>query len=126
MNGDDQRFENFLRGFEPRRPRPLPLAIGIWRDKRRLVAAAVILVAIGGSLWVGSRSARKNAAEQRPSMTHERADAAIVAPMMSCTVLTRAALEDQRHFDAQMNDIASRSLPRFDRTDSSLRALARE
>jgi hypothetical protein len=40
--------------------------------------------------------------------------------------LTRAALEHPDEFNAQMNAAAPRTLPRFDREDSSLRALSRE
>jgi hypothetical protein len=126
MNGDEQKFENFLRGFEPRRPRPLPLVTGMWPDGRRLAAAAVMLLAAGWSLWVGFRSYRTKFADLHPVTMQERGSVASAVPMTSSVVLARAALEDQDQFDMQMNDIAPRTLPRFDRADSSLRALAKE
>jgi hypothetical protein len=126
MNGDDQKFENFLRGFEPCRPRPLPLVTGMWPDRRRLAAAAVMLIAVGGSLWVAFRSYRTRFADLHPVATQERGSVASAAPMISSVALARAALEDQDQFDMQMNDIAPRTLPRFDLADSSLRALAKE
>ena len=40
MNDDDRKFEAFLREFEPRRPRPLPVADVHGVPGRRLAAAA--------------------------------------------------------------------------------------
>jgi hypothetical protein len=126
MNADDRRFEEFLGGFEPHRPRPLPPVAVVWYEWRRLAAAAVILMAAGGSLYVGLRRPWAKYADQRPTATRERGGAKRVVPVTSSVTLTRAALEERNQFDAQMNDIARRTLPRFDRADSTLGALAKE
>lgn len=126
MNGDDHKFEEFLRGFEPRRPRPLPLVTGISHDWRRLAAAAVIVIAAVASLHLGYRGPLTKHAEQHPASTQNNSGAVKILPVMSSTALTRAVLENSDQFDAQMNEIAVRTLPRFDRADSSLRALAKE
>lgn len=124
MNGDEEKFEEFLRGFEPRRPRPLPLATGIsWR---RLAAAAVIVMAAGASLYLGYRDTWTKHPEEHRASTQNNSGLVKVLPVMSSTALTRAALEGGDRFDAQMNEIAARTLPRFDHADSSLRALAKE
>jgi hypothetical protein len=126
MNGDDQEFENFLRGFEPHRPRALPHVSGISHDKRRLAAAAVILVAVGGSLWMTARSSRTKSTNQSPVAMREHGNRPRIVPLSSTVALTRTALEDKGQFDAEMNDVAPRTMPRFDRADSSLRVLAKE
>jgi hypothetical protein len=126
MNGDEEKFEEFLRGFKPRGPRPLPLAISISHDWRRLAAAAVIVTVAGTSLYLSYRGAwTKHADEHRASMQNH-SGAVKALPAISSTALTRAALESTDQFDAHMNEIAARTLPGFDRADSSLRALAKE
>jgi hypothetical protein len=126
MNEENQKFENFLRGFEPRLPRPLPVDSRSRYDWGRLVAAAMILTAVGASLSLVFRSPRARFADQHPAMAHESSDTLINTPMMSSPTLTRAALADRGEFDIETNHIAPGTLPRFDRTDSSLRALAKE
>jgi hypothetical protein len=83
-------------------------------------------MAIGASLWLGLQGSKTKYAELRPAATQEQGGAMTDLLMMSSTALTRAALENQKQFDAQMNDIAPRTLPRFDRADSSMRILAKE
>ena len=126
MNGDDEKFEEFLRGFEPRRPRPLPLATGISHDWRRLAAAAVIVIVAGASLYLGHPGPLTKHTDEHPASVQNYSGAVKVLPVMSSTALTRAVLESSNRFDAQMNDIAAHTLPRFDHADSSLRALAKE
>ena len=126
MSEEYQEFENFLRGFEPRRPRTLPLVSASRYDRRRLAAAALILIAVGSSLWSVFRSRRTKFADQRPVTVHEYGAGVIAPPMMSCRAWVRSALDGRGEFDAQTNAIARRTLPRFDRADSSLRALAKE
>ncbi len=126
MNGDEKKFEEFLRGFEPRRPRPLPLATGIWRDWRRLAAAAVIVIAAVASLYLGHRGSLTKHVDEHLANTRNHSVAVKILPVMSPTTLTRAVLESSDRFDEQMNEIAARTLPRFDHANSTLRALAKE
>ena len=122
---EERKFESFFREFEPRRPRPLPLSGGAWRRWPRFAAAAALLVAAGGSaLWVAHRNAQNN----RPGAASEHAARAVVvdrAPVSNVT-LTRWALDDKEEFDLEMNAMAQRSLPGFERKDSTLRVLAKE
>jgi hypothetical protein len=126
MNGDEQEFEEFLRAFEPRRPRSLPLVTSVRYEGRRLAAAAVVLMAIGASLWLGLRGFRTKSPDQHPAMTQVHRAVPMELRLTSSVGLTRAALEDQNQFGTRMNDIAPRTLPRFDRADGSLRTLAKE
>jgi len=123
---DDRKFEAFLRKFEPRSPRPLPQAETLSRSWPRLAAAAaLILVAGAASLWIGRHQMRANRTDSQPSALSVSG----VAPnqqSMSTISLTRAALDNSPEFDREMDDMARRSLPRFDRKDSMLRVLAKE
>ena len=126
MNGDDRRFEEFLRKFEPRRPRPLP-SVPAPRDVwRRLTAAAVIFAATGVSIWVcfgqlGRKNVQRNAEVERdiPAATKS-------VPTISSTMLTQEALENRQQFENETDALARSSLPAFDQSDSTLGALAKE
>jgi hypothetical protein len=127
MNTDDREFEEFLRGFEPQRPKALPAIQAPRAEWRRwAAAAALVLVALGGSLWIAFRGPRSSAlAHLRPASAESRVQPPPL-PLNLSADLTRAALEHPDEFNAQMNAAAPRCLPRFDREDSSLRALSRE
>jgi hypothetical protein len=128
MNDEDQReFEAFLREFEPRRPRPLPLGDRAWHHWPRLAAAAVlILVAGAASLWIGLRHfAPENGGGQKATakipgiLTNQ-------SPPISTLALTRAALDGSPEFDKEMDSMARRDLPSFNCKESMLRVLAKE
>jgi hypothetical protein len=125
MNGDKQKFEDFLRGFKPRRPRPLPLVTGIWLDARRLAAAAVILAAISGSLYVGSQTSRTKYADQQPTISQERGGTMSVGPSTSSLALTQIALGDVKQFDAEIDELAPAALRCCEGPNSSLALLAK-
>jgi hypothetical protein len=126
MNADDRQFEEFLRGFEPQRPKALPSVQAPRHEWRRWAAAAAMVVAVGGSIWMTLRGPRAPALQHpRPAPTDSREQ--LPAPRLNLsTALARTALEHPAEFDAQMNAAAPLTLPRFDREDSSLRALSRE
>src|SRR5258705_10481317 len=51
MDGNDEQFENYLREFEPRKPRALePKRQSAPDSWRRLAAAAAMMIALGTSL----------------------------------------------------------------------------
>jgi hypothetical protein len=126
MSSDERRFEAFLREFEPRSPRPLPSVPAPGDAWRRLAAAAVILAAAGVSLGVCfDQMARKRVHHNAPAGPDISA-AAMSAPAISSTMLTRAALEDKEQFENETDTLARASLPGFDEVDSTLRALAKE
>jgi hypothetical protein len=126
MNTDEQKFEEFLREFEPMRPNPLPLVLNPWQECRRMAAAAVLVAAICGSSWLIVRVPRPPRGEHvQPTQMETDYDAQAVRLILS-TTLTRTALEDTVRFDSEMNAAAPLTLPRFDRAASSLRELAKE
>jgi|SRR5580704_11456167 hypothetical protein len=127
MNEDDRKFEAFLREFKPRRPRPLPADANAWRSWPQLAAAAALILAIGAaSLWIGVRhfAARNGGSQSATSImssisTDQR-------PPISTLALTRAALDGSPEFDKEMDSMARRDLPSFNRKESMLRVLAKE
>jgi len=125
MTGDDGKFEEFLREFEPIRPKPLPVIAAGHQTWRRWAAAAVIFAAASTSLWLGSeRTVRKVA---RHDATNKNTP--LVPPTMhaiSSTMLTRAALEDREQFETETDALARSSLPGFEGNDSTLSALAKQ
>jgi hypothetical protein len=128
MNDEEQRkFEALLREFEPRRPRPLPAGDSAWHYRPRLAAAAVLILVVGAaSLWIGMRHfAPRNGDGHRatakiPSVSTNQ------PPPISTLALTRAALDGSPEFDKEMDSMARRDLPSFNRKESMLRVLAKE
>jgi hypothetical protein len=126
MNDDDHKFEAFLSEFEPRRPRPLPQAKSTWQSWPRLAAAAALILAMGGaSFWIGRHLIQNSHTNGQPPALSVT-DATPNQQPMSTIALTQAALEGSPDFDREMDEMARRSLPRFDRKDSMLRVLAKE
>jgi hypothetical protein len=128
MNDEEQRkFEAFLREFEPRRPRPLPANESAWRSWPRLAAAAVLVLAIGAvSLWIGLRHFAARNGSNQPATANTSSISTNQHPPISTLALTRAALEGSPEFDNEMDSMARRDLPSFNRKESMLRVLARE
>jgi hypothetical protein len=119
MKEHDEQFENFLREFQPRRPRalPAPLAVKpIWL--RRLVAAAVIAVSLGVSLWSLWRKS-----PPRKDLTAAKTTQALP---LSLLPLTQLALEDPTRLDAVLTEASRHVLPSLRGSESTLRALAKE
>jgi hypothetical protein len=128
MNDEEQRrFEAFLREFEPRRPRPLPADESAWRSWPRLAAAAVLVLAIGAvSLWIGVRHFAVRNAGGQPATANMSSVSTNQRPPISTLALTRAALDGSPEFDKEMDSMARRDLPSFNRKESMLRVLAKE
>lgn len=115
MDLRDEQFESFLREFQPRRPRALPVAIRagtLWMP--RLAAAVVLLAAVGATFLTLSRKASSPSAADKEGSNFSRA------------ALTRLALEDPAHLDAVLDSSPRSELPRFDGEDSALRVLTKE
>jgi hypothetical protein len=126
MSEDNLKFETFLRGFEPRRPEPLPPAATAWHESRWLAAAAVALAVLGGLTWAELGGIRRRGAERLSGVDLNSRSTTRTVPALSSVALTRMALEDGKQFDIQMNEMAQSTLPRCDRTSSGLRLLAEE
>ena len=86
-----------------------------------------MILAIGAaSLWIGVRhfAARNGGSQSATSImssisTDQR-------PPISTLALTRAALDGSPEFDKEMDSMARRDLPSFNRKESMLRVLAKE
>jgi len=128
VNDEEQRkFEAFLCEFEPRRPRPLPVASDTRRSWPRLAAAAALILALGAaSLWIGMRHSRTRNNSRQPPTANIPGAAATPHPPLSTLELTRAALENDPEFEKEMDSRAQRDLPGFNRKESMLRVLAKE
>jgi hypothetical protein len=126
MDERDERFEEFLRGFQPRMPRPLPTAFGPRRPWKWLATAAALILFSGIAahhLW--KKQTLRNAP---PVLTAQPTapPAGNPAQEVSLGRLTRLAMEDPARLDAALTQASRDLLPRFDRTDSTLSVLAKE
>ncbi len=127
MKNLDEQFEEYLREFQPRRPRALPEpAIHRQVSLRRLAAAVMITIALSAGLW---SVRQKPTGQEAGNVTNNRP----VAPQkqtrqraLSIVALTRLALENPAGLDAAPEAAQEYRLPRFDRKDSALRILAKE
>jgi hypothetical protein len=122
MAGNDEQFENYLREFEPRRPRALELkgqpALDSWR---RLAAAAAVVIALGTSLWLVLHSPRRQGLQTLTVGTPEP-----VRVPLSIVPLTKLAATDPARLDAELTAASRRVLPDFRGDKSTLRVLAKE
>jgi hypothetical protein len=125
MDDNDFKLEAYLREFELRRPRPLQPADVAWHARHRLAAAAALIVALCAiSVWLARHRESKRGNTQSAALSVATPLTPGHAP--STIELTRAALDDGREFDHEMDSLAQRSLPGFERKDSTLRVLAKD
>jgi len=120
----DEEVERYLAEFKPRRVRALevPGNKRVW--PLRLVAAAVIFLVGGSSLWYLRQETQgvKDALSRR----HVLPTTAKRASNLNAIALTKLALEDNEHFEALLADRSQTALPSFQGENSSLRVLAKE
>ena len=121
MNNNDPGFENFLREFEPLRPRALPGGSVSNLQWRRFAAAAVLVLSLGSVTWFGFHNNRPTTAPPSTDQTQREEE----WRKFSLIQWTRLAEEDPRGFDAELNEASRESLPGFHEVNSSLRALAK-
>jgi hypothetical protein len=123
----DERFENFLREFQPRRPRALPVPLAakpIW--PRRLAAAAVIAVSLCVSLWSLWRDSPPHKDSTAAKTTQALPDAKSAPASLSLLPLTQLAIEDPARLDAVLTEASRHVLRSLQGSESTLRALAKE
>ena len=120
-----ERFEQFLREFEPRRPRALPAMVESQWEWRRLAAAVAVLVALSSSTWF--------AVHQKVSRQIEPVSNTVAGSVhtkstarFSALQLRQIATEDPARFDAALIEESRRVLPDFRASKSTLRVLAKE
>jgi hypothetical protein len=127
MKDYDEQFENFLREFQPRRPRALLAAFAvksIWQ--RRLYAAAVMAVTIGFSLWFLRQGSPSHKDLTAAGNTQVLPDARLAPETLSIFPLTQLALEDPARLDTVLTEASRKVLPSFQGRESTLRVLAKE
>jgi len=126
MKMSDQQLEALLHEFEPREPRPLPLPASDARWRRRLLAAAVVILAGSVPLWLASHrtiQTKPSAAEIAPAPPPAAAPA---SPNLSLLALTHLAQNDPQKLEANLDADSRRILPGFQGKGSTLAALAKE
>jgi len=120
----DEEVERYLAEFKPRRVRALevPGNKRVW--PLRLVAAAVIFLVGGSSLWYLRQETQgvKDALSRR----HVLPTTAKRASNLNAIALTKLALENSEHFEALLTDRSQTVLPSFQGENSTLRVLAKE
>jgi hypothetical protein len=123
MESGDERFESYLREFEPRRPRALPTVTVARFDWRRFAAAAVVFITLGGTTWLATHEKRMRGVE---GMTRTGVNGQLTTSRITAFSLTRTALENPKQLDAELTEDSRRVLPNFQGKESTLRVLAKE
>ena len=111
---NEKQFENYLREFQPKKPRALTALRAVPTKWRRLAAAAAIVLVCGASLWTGLK-------EKQVEKNSEPAGAWKIR-----IVLTNRVLENPGSLEAALEEQTKGSLPRMDGQESTLRVLAKE
>jgi hypothetical protein len=119
-----QEMEKYLREFQPRAVRALETERSDAQfDWRRLAAAAVMLFALGTSVWFAHMNpAEVQQARQRQGTPGNQ----IRQPELNNWQLTRLALSDKEKFDEVLTEQSRESLPNLRGEKSTLRVLAQE
>jgi hypothetical protein len=124
MDEHNSEFESYLRQFEPRRPRVLAhMQSAAFLRVRRLAAAAVLVLFIGGSMWMVRRNSRSTAGGDSTPQIGAQGQAVSVLPLMPVTQL---ALQNPTRLDAKLYEASRSMLPNFQKTHSTLQVLAKE
>jgi len=120
MDGNDEQFENYLREFEPRKPRALePKRQSAPDSWRRLAAAAAMMIALGTSLRLVLHSPGWQGLQTVTTAKPVRVRLSIVP-------LTKLAATDPAQLDAELAAASRQVLPDFRGEKSTLRVLAKE
>lgn len=127
MNRHDEEFENLLRQFQPRRPRPLPEVISERRIRRRVLLASALLVLVcAGVLHFTSRGSYPKG-EQAVIKSESASPAPTnIADVMTAGSLGNLGLTNPDDLDLKLTEASQHLLPHVERSDSMLHALAQE
>ena len=123
---NDEQFENYLKEFEPKKPRTLPELKAPAANWRRFAAAAAVILLCGTSVWRGFREKPTvgivlSSIPQKPAT-----DKTAGERKKTAFELKKAALEDSAKFEAMLVRESQEALPGFSARDSALHALAKE
>ena len=124
---DDERFENFLRQFQPKPPKPLamPEEKVIWIRRPWALAASIVLVA-GAALWSGHLRYNRTEPPKGPIGNQLPTAQTDLSPSASVGRLTKLMLEDPAKADAELDRVSSRLLPDVRHSKGALGVLAAE
>jgi hypothetical protein len=125
MDDRDGRFEEFLRDFHPRAPKPLPPVFGPRRPWMWLAAAAVLILICGA---IADRLLEERLLRNGPPGLTARPAPPAENPAREASLgrLSQVAMEDPSGLDAALGKASRDLLPRFDRRNSTLSVLAKE
>ncbi len=124
---DDEKFEAFLREFQPRPPAPLRMESrpGTFAF-RRLLAAAVVILAASASWWLAARRPNRTQSPDVKSPTRSSPVPPAMAEPSSLLEWTRLAQQDPRQLDAVLDAASRKLLPGFQGNASALAPLAKD
>jgi hypothetical protein len=127
MENDDRKFKEYLREFQPRKPRALPersVQRRVW--PWGLAAAATIAISLGASMWFVRGKHELNSGEVVARNSSSMAEAKSPVRALALVPLTQLALQDPEQLDAQLTAASPAVLPDFRGSHSTLRVLAKE
>jgi len=127
MENNDREFEEYLREFQPRRPRALPEQIvqrRVW--PRRLAAAAAIAISLGASMWFIRKKSEIKSGEVVARNSTSMPEPKWPARSLALVPLTQLALQDPERLDEQLAAASPNVLPDFRGSNTTLRVLAKE
>jgi hypothetical protein len=124
MNREYEKFEDYLREFEPLKPGALRDGRESWLRWRRLAAAAALLVATGASAWMAlTRSAQDTKqgefVGQATIPEHRERHQFTLGELKRLT-------EESEQLESVLVSASRRELPDFRENKSALRFLAKE
>ena len=125
---NEEPFENYLRRFEPRRPRTLPAVEHAPHSPLRWpVAAALMVLAMGLAFWNGTdpialRTSGTGGASGGPGSAFEDRAAGFASIGRVNELLRR----DPAQFDAQLTEASRRLLPPVEKPGGLFHVLNRE
>jgi hypothetical protein len=127
MDEHEEKFESYLRGFQPHRPRALPFPRAAAPVRiRRLAAASIVAIAITSSILFLSRRPGPMRVEVVAKKQNGPSPERFETNDLSLVPLTRLALEDSARLDVALTNASRNVLLDPRRNDSALRSLAKE
>lgn len=123
MGPHDDETERYLREFRPQAVRKLEIVPQARTSLWKRLAAAAIVVCVGGAFWFSRHEFR------RSQVGTNQATGSSVANQRqprSTLALTSLVLEDNKKFEALMTEESRISLPDFREEQSTLKVLAKE
>ena len=125
MPTDDNDLEKYLGEFQPRAVRPLETS---WPTRmawmRRLAAAALLLLSVGGGLWYARHE--RNVPRAEVKLATVGIEVHVEERRINPILLTKLALDDPKRFDEQLEAESRHVLPDLQGQQSTLRVLAKE